>query len=76
MPSRGDGSLHLVPKPSPHRAGGWGETVDGTVVVSSKIQSATVITWRELGARRDEKHPDYRMVVEPEASQFDKGLPT
>lgn len=49
--------------------------VSGTAI-SSKIRSAIKRKLQELGADRDEKHPDCIMVMAAEKSQDDKGPPT
>lgn len=70
MPSRAPGSWHLVPKPSAPSG------AVGGAVTAARAGSAVMRKLQELGAHRDEKRPDYIMVVEAETSWDDKGPPT
>lgn len=71
MPSWAPGSWHLVPKPSAP-----GGAVGGAVTAAARAGSAVMRKLQELGAQRDEKRPDYIMVVEAQTSGDDKGPPT
>lgn len=67
------GSRELAPGAQAQHPGG---AVGGTVTAAARAGSAVMRKLQELGAHRDEKRPDYIMVVEAETSWDDKGPPT